>query len=81
MSDSKRIINVDESVMRLTDHRKRGWLIKGKNNQVTSSRRLSQINVIAGVSNRGELCYTVNQGKTNGHTFILYIVKLCSHLN
>ena len=32
MSDKKRIINIDESVLRETDHRKRGWMICGKNN-------------------------------------------------
>jgi len=60
MSANKRIINVDESVMRLTDHRKRGWLIAGKHNMVTSSRRLSNINIIAGISNKSEFFYTVN---------------------
>ena len=50
MSDNKRIINIDESVMRFTDNRKKGWMIAGKHNLVTNSRRLSSINIIAGIS-------------------------------
>ena len=65
MSDNKRIINIDENVMRFTDNRKKGWMIAGKHNLVTNSRRLSSINIIAGISSRGEFFYTVNQGKTN----------------
>ena len=60
MSDNKRIINVDESVLRLTDHRKRGWLLTGKHNLVTNARRLNRINIIAGISNRGEFYFSVN---------------------
>lgn len=53
MIESKRIINVDESVIRYTDHRKRGWYPKHKHNMVTMNRRLNGVNIIAGVSSKG----------------------------
>lgn len=65
MTSGKRIINIDESVIRITDHRKRGWLSKTKHNMVTQSCRLNMVNIIAGVSSYGDRYYTVNQGKTN----------------
>lgn len=32
MVSGKRILNIDESVLRSTDHRKRGWIMSGKKN-------------------------------------------------
>lgn len=56
-------------------------MIKGKKNQTTTVRRMYGINIIAAVSNKGDLFYTVNLGKTNSQTFGLFLVKLCSHLD
>lgn len=80
MTQDKRIINIDESVIRYTDHRKRGWYMKHRHNMVTRNRRLNGVNIIAAISNKGEFYYTVNQGKTNCLTFTLYLSKLVDHL-
>jgi hypothetical protein len=76
-----RIIDVDESNFRATDARKRGWLIKGVENQVTNNKRLGKCNIIAGVSNRNEVFYTCNIGRTNSISFGFFLCKLVDHLN
>ena len=43
--------------------------------------RLRSISLIAAVSSKGDFLYTVNHGRNNGSTFILFLVKLCEHLN
>ena len=76
-----RIINVDESNFRATDNRRHGWLIQGVENLVTHSKRLTKFNIIAGVSNRSEVFYTINYGRTNSISFGHFIWKLVDHLN
>jgi hypothetical protein len=39
------------------------------------------INIIAGVSSAGGLYFTINKGKTNSWSFLLYMVKLVKHLD
>ena len=75
------IINVDESVIKYTDHRKRGWVKKGVMNQTTTASRLEGVNIIAALSNKGQFYYTVNVGKTNSVTFGYFLAKLCDHLD
>lgn len=60
MYEGKRIINIDETVMRNTDHRKKGWLPRDKHNLTTLNSRLTNINLIAAISNKDEFFYTVN---------------------
>ena len=43
--------------------------------------RLRSLSLVAAVSSDGEFLYTVNHGRNNGTTFILFLVKLCEHLN
>jgi len=40
LNEGKRIINIDESVIRFTDHRIHGWAKKGQQNQITTCKRL-----------------------------------------
>ena len=81
MSKGLRIINIDESVFRSTDARKKGWLLKGKHNQETKVFRIDHLNIIAAISNRNEVFFTINNGKTNSHTFSFFLLKLCEQLN
>jgi photosystem II stability/assembly factor-like uncharacterized protein len=81
MINGKRILNLDESVVRCTEHRKKGWRPKERQNMVTQNYRLSNINLIAAVSNRGEFFFTVNQGKTNSYTLGHFLIKLVEHMN
>jgi hypothetical protein len=76
-----RVISIDESVIRYTDHRLRGWLRKDLKNQTTSCHRLNGVNLIAALCSDGELLYTVNVGKTNSLTFSFFLSKLCDHLD
>lgn len=39
------------------------------------------MNIIAGVSNRNEVFYTINSGKTTSNTFLFYLIKLCEYLD
>ena len=63
LETERRIINIDESIITLTEHQKRGWLVKGVKNKATLPQRPGQLNIIAGVSNFGELFFTINKGK------------------
>ena len=58
----RRIINIDESVINLADSIKRGYLIKAGKNKATTAKRIDQINIIAGISNYGDVFYTINHG-------------------
>ena len=80
-SIGRQIIDVDESTLKFTDHRKRGWVKAGDNNQSTSNTRLASVNIIAALSNKGQLFFTTNRGKTNSVTFNFFLSKLCSHLD
>lgn len=48
-----RLINIDESVIRHTDHRQHGWVRKHSRNQTTSSERSSGVNLIAALCSTG----------------------------
>ena len=76
-----RLISVDESVLRFTDHRQSGWVRMDNRNQTTTCDRGHGVNLIAALSSTGELFYTVNVGMTNSHTFGFFLSKLCDHLD
>ena len=78
--EGKRIINIDESNIADTDSRNRGWWYPRRKNQVTKNHRMSNVNLILGISSYGEFFYSVNFGKTNSDTFFLYIMKLVQKL-
>ena len=81
MHNGWRIINIDESVLRQTDSRLRGWMSSKKKNMVTSNSRLVWVNLIAALTSDGEVLYTVNIGKTNSYTFGFFLTKLTSYLD
>lgn len=76
-----RVINIDESVIKFTDHRKRGWIPKHNLNQVTNNARLEGINLICALASSGEVCFTVNLGKTNSDSFAWFMIKMVEHLD
>jgi hypothetical protein len=81
LHQGKCIINVDESVLRMTDHRKRGWMPYTRRNFVSKAVRLARVNIIAAASSRGEIYFTLNQGTTNAPSFLLFLKKLVEHLD
>ena len=81
MVGGKIIINLDESVIRYTDHRQRGWVRKASQNLVTSNKRIDAVNLIAASCSNGDFLYTVNIGMTTSLTFGFFLTKLCDHLD
>ena len=76
LHSGKKIINIDESVIKFTDHRNRGWIQRGKRNLVTNNIRLDGINIICALASTGDVWYTVNSGKTNSESFAWFILKI-----
>jgi hypothetical protein len=71
------VFNIDESTIRSTDHRRRGWAQAKNWILVSKALRLPQISIIAAVSSNGRVFFTINQGKTTSLTFLLFLSKLC----
>jgi hypothetical protein len=81
MQEGRVIINVDESVLRATDHRTRGWSPYGRRKFSSHSQRLFSLNIIAAITSDGRAIFTVNRGRTRSTTFCLFLAKLVAHLN
>ena len=75
------IFNIDESIIRSTDQRKRGWALAKNRILVSKALRLPQISIIAAISSSGRVFFTINQGKTTSLTFLLFLSKLCKSLD
>jgi hypothetical protein len=54
------IFNIDESIIRSTDQRKRGWALAKNRILVSKALRLPQISMIAAVSSEGKVFFTIN---------------------
>ena len=80
LTAGKRIINIDESSLSATDNRRRSWVGFGVKNITSHSQRLNQVNMIAAVSSRSDFFFTLNVGKTNSKTFLLFMVKMVAYL-
>ena len=81
LHSGKTIINIDEAVIQHTEHRKRGWLMRGRLNQVIHTKRMTGVNLIAAFTNTGEFLCTVNCGNTNNNTFGYFLIRLSEHLD
>jgi transposase len=81
MFNRKRMINIDESVLQTTDHRRKGWIAKGKKCLRSKAQRLKGMSVIGAATSTGEFYFTVNQGKNNSETFNLFLLKLVKLLD
>ncbi len=77
MKAGTEVFNIDESTIRSTDHRRRGWVQAKNRILVSKALRLPQISIIAAVSSNGRVFFTINQGKTTSLTFLLFLSKLC----
>ena len=47
----------------------------------TTMQRLRSLSIIAAVSSEGKLMFTINSGKNNSHTFMLFLIKLSNYLD
>ena len=81
MVQGKTIINIDESVLNQTDERQRGWCKPGQSNMVTTMQRLRSLSIIAAISSEGSFMFTINSGKNNSNTFMLFLIKLSNYLD
>ena len=48
---------------------------------VTTMQRLRSLSIIAAVSSEGRFMFTVNSGKNNSNTFMLFLIKLSNYLD
>lgn len=53
----------------------------GKHNQLIDKTELVWINIIAGISNKGNFFYSINRGKVNSNVLKWFLLKLSNHLN
>ena len=81
LSAGTEVFNIDESIIRTSDSRRRGWVQARNRIFVSKALRLPQISMIAAISTAGRVLFTINQGKNTSTTFLYFIVKLCSHLD
>ena len=81
LAEGKIIINIDESVLNQTDERQRGWMFPGQRNMTTTMQRLRFLSIIAAVSSEGKFMFTINSGKNNSNTFMLFLIKLSNYLD
>ena len=65
LGSGKRLINIDESIVKFTDHRKGGWVPNFQQNKITNTKRLHDVNIVASLCSTGEVWYTINCGKNN----------------
>jgi len=68
LQEGRVLINVDESVLRATDHRTRGWSPYGRRTFASHSQRLFSLNIIAAMTSEGKVIFTVNRGRTRSRT-------------
>ena len=81
MQEGRVLVNVDESVLRATDHRTRGWSPYGRRTFASHSQRLFSMNIIAAITTEGKVYFTVNRGRTRSSTFCLFLAKLAAQLD
>ena len=81
LKSGREIINVDESIIRSTDQRTRGWVRQGKRVFTSNALRLPQISMIGAISSKGKTFFAINQGKNNSLTFSLFLLNLIQELN
>ena len=81
LKSGREIINVDESIIRSTDQRTRGWVSKGKRVFTSNALRLPQISMTGAISSKGKTFFAINQGKNNSLTFSLFMLNLIQELD
>ena len=81
LTTSKTIINIDESTLNKTNYNESGLQAIGEKLYTTGSKRIDSFNIIAGVSNKNEVYFTLNLGSNNSSTFKLFLSKLVTHLS
>jgi hypothetical protein len=47
----------------------------------TTMQRLRSLSIIAAVSSEGKFMFTINSGKNNSNTFMLFLIKLSNYLD
>jgi hypothetical protein len=75
------VFNFDESILRTTDSRKRGWALPKNKLLISHAKRLSQVSMIATASSKGRVFFAINKGKNTSVTFRLFMVKVLALLD
>lgn len=66
----------DETGLRNTDARGRGYAPKGKTPTVLGSAKRFSVNMISSLSNRGQLRFMIYEGRFNADTFLTFLRRL-----
>lgn len=64
----KRVINVDETSINITEYHRYSWGPVGKSLIRSKRQRISSVSVIMGFSSWGEIFFTCNRGSNNSST-------------
>ena len=75
------VIKVDESIIRSTDQRPRGWVRQGKRVFMSNALRLPQISMIGAIFSKDKTFFAINQGKNTSLTFSLFMLNLIQELD
>jgi hypothetical protein len=75
------LINIDETIIRMTYDPKYSWQRKGMSTLVTGGQRMSTVSLIVAISNRGDIYFSANRGSNNGMTVQLFLQKLTAVLD
>jgi hypothetical protein len=81
LKSGREIINVDESIIRSTEQRIRGWVRQGKRVFTSNALRLPQISMIGAISSKGKTFFAINQSKNNSLNFSLFLLNLIQELD
>ena len=60
LSKEQEVFNIDESIIRISDSRRRGWVLAKNRILVSRAIRLPQISIIGAVSSKGRVFFTLN---------------------
>lgn len=77
----KRIVNIDETIINVTDSRNYSWSRYGRGSIRSETQRISRVSIIAACFSTGSCCFTVNYGYTTSMTFTLFLIRLSDYLN
>ena len=81
LSQGKRIINVDESWLGMTDFRRMKWQPRGENNSVAHLQVAPRISIIMGIDTSGAIYLSLLQCNNTSSTMELFFKSLVKKLD
>ena len=81
LNSGKRVINIDESWLGMTDFRRQKWRPPGQNNSVSQLQVSPRISIIMGVDTRGAVYLSLLQCNNTSSTMDLFFKSLVKKLD